>query len=95
MRNSILLLAAVVSGCLAATSGQATKSDPAEKLGDAKYDIVVYGDSSAAVTAAVQAGRMNRSVILVNPKSFPGGMSSSGLGASDFGSRSSIQLSYG
>jgi hypothetical protein len=48
------------------------------------YDIVVYGDSSGAVTAAVSAKRQGRSVMLVNPTGFLGGMSASGLGATDF-----------
>lgn len=48
------------------------------------YDIVIYGDSSGAVTAAIDAKRRGLSVILVNPASFPGGMSASGLGATDF-----------
>lgn len=48
------------------------------------YDLVVYGDSSGAVVAAITAKREGRSVILVNPTSFPGGMSASGLGATDF-----------
>ena len=48
------------------------------------YDIVVYGDSSGAVTAAIDAKRRGLSVILVNPTSFPGGMRASGLGATDF-----------
>ncbi|MDZ7631776.1 MAG: FAD-dependent oxidoreductase [Gemmatimonadaceae bacterium] len=48
------------------------------------YDVVVYGDSSGAVIAAIAAEREGRSVILVNPTRFPGGMSSSGLGATDF-----------
>jgi hypothetical protein len=48
------------------------------------YDIVVYGDSSGAVTAAMDAKRRGHSVILLNPTGFPGGMSASGLGATDF-----------
>jgi hypothetical protein len=48
------------------------------------HDLVVYGDSSAAVTAAIAAKREGRSVIWINPTRFPGGMSASGLGASDF-----------
>ncbi len=48
------------------------------------HDVVVYGDSSGAVTAAIAAQRDGRSVILVNPTGFLGGMSASGLGASDF-----------
>ena len=51
---------------------------------DAVYDLVVYGDSSGAVIAAIAAKREGRSVIWVNPTGFPGGMSSSGLGATDF-----------
>jgi hypothetical protein len=54
------------------------------------YDIVVYGDSSGAVAAAIAAKREGRSVILVNPDRFLGGMSSSGLGATDFGSGRSV-----
>lgn len=51
---------------------------------DFLYDMVVYGDSSGAVVAAVSAKREGRSVILINPTGFAGGMSASGLGATDF-----------
>ena len=54
------------------------------RAADPVYDLVIYGDSSGAVTAAVSAQREGRSVILVNPTAFLGGMSSSGLGATDF-----------
>jgi hypothetical protein len=50
----------------------------------AVYDLVIYGDSSGAVTAAIAAKREGRSIIWVNPTGFAGGMSSSGLGATDF-----------
>jgi hypothetical protein len=45
---------------------------------------VVYGVSSGAAVAAISAKREGRSVIWVNPTGFPGGMSASGLGATDF-----------
>jgi FAD dependent oxidoreductase len=48
------------------------------------YDLVIYGDSSGAVTAAISAKREGRSVIRLNPTKFAGGMSASGLGATDF-----------
>jgi len=51
---------------------------------DGVHDLVVYGDSSGAAIAAIAARREGRSVIWVNPTGFPGGMSASGLGASDF-----------
>ena len=50
---------------------------------DAIHDLVVYGDSSGAVIAAIAAKREGRSVIWVNPTGFAGGMSASGLGATD------------
>lgn len=48
------------------------------------HDVVVYGDSSGAAIAAIAAKRAGRSVIWLNPTSFVGGMSASGLGATDF-----------
>ena len=51
---------------------------------DSSHDVVVYGDSSGAVVAAISAKREGRSVVWVNPTGFPGGMSASGLGATDF-----------
>lgn len=61
-----------------------TKQGAKTKPGQPVYDIVVYGDSSGAVVAAIAARREGRSVILVNPTGFLGGMSASGLGATDF-----------
>ena len=52
--------------------------------GQSDHDVVVYGDSSGAVVAAISAKRQGRSVIWVNPTAFAGGMSASGLGATDF-----------
>jgi hypothetical protein len=45
-----------------------------------KYDVVVFGATSGGVTAAVQAARMGKSVVLVEPGRHVGGMTSSGLG---------------
>jgi hypothetical protein len=47
------------------------------------YDVVVYGGSSAGVIAAVQAKRMGKSAVIVNPYSFLGGMTASGLNSAD------------
>ncbi len=69
----VLVLLLLLCGCASA--------QPKEQ---AVYDLVVYGDSSGAVTAAVAAKRQGKSVILVNPTNFLGGMSASGLGATDF-----------
>jgi hypothetical protein len=54
------------------------------------YDVVVYGGTSAGVAAAVQAARMQASVVLIEPGRRLGGLSSGGLGATDFGHPESI-----
>jgi hypothetical protein len=54
------------------------------------YDLVIYGGTSAGVTAAVQAARMNRSVVIVCPDQHLGGLSSGGLGWTDTGDKSVI-----
>jgi len=59
------------------------------------YDVVVYGGTSAAVTAAVQVARMDRSVVMVSPMAHIGGLTASGLGRTDFGEAGTIGgLSY-
>ena len=55
-----------------------------------KADIIIYGGTSAAVTTAVQALRMGKSVIIVSPDIHLGGLSSSGLGFTDTGDKSVI-----
>ncbi len=82
MKTILRILSILFLSPLGALSG-AEESKQAPQP-DASYDLVIYGDSSGAVTAAISAKREGRSVILVNPTSFPGGISVSGLGATDF-----------
>ena len=55
-----------------------------------KADVIIYGGTSAAVSAAVQVVRMGQSVIIVSPATHLGGMTSSGLGFTDTGNKSVI-----
>ncbi|WP_207910343.1 FAD-dependent oxidoreductase [Anseongella ginsenosidimutans] len=62
-----------------------------EKEGEAiTADIVIYGGTSAAVTAAVQAKKMGKSVVMVSPDTHLGGLSSGGLGFTDTGNKTVI-----
>ncbi len=54
------------------------------------YDIVVYGGTSSGVMAAIQADRMGKNVILIEPGTHLGGLSSSGLGQTDTGNKAVI-----
>ncbi len=53
-------------------------------------DVIIYGGTSAAVTAAVQVKKMGKSVIIVSPDKHLGGLSSGGLGFTDTGDKSVI-----
>ena len=55
-----------------------------------RFDVVVYGGTSAGVTAAVQCSRMGKSVVLVEPTQFLGGLTTGGLGATDIGNKRAI-----
>ena len=54
------------------------------------YDLVVYGGTSGAVAAAVQARHMGKSVVIVSPDTHLGGLSSGGLGWTDTGNKGVI-----
>ena len=54
------------------------------------YDIVVYGGTSSGVAAAVQAARMGKSVVLIEPSGRLGGLTSGGLGQTDIGNKAAI-----
>ena len=56
----------------------------------ADHDVVIYGGTCAAVTAAVQVKQMGKSVIIVSPDKHLGGLSSGGLGFTDTGNKAVI-----
>jgi hypothetical protein len=53
-------------------------------------DIVIYGGTSAAIIAAVEAVHSGKTVLVVSPDSHLGGLSSGGLGFTDTGNKSVI-----
>lgn len=53
-------------------------------------DVIIYGGTSAAITAAVQTIKMGKSVIVVSPDKHLGGLTSGGLGYTDTGNKSVI-----
>ncbi len=54
------------------------------------YDLVVYGGTSGGVAAAVQARRMDKTAIVIEPGKHLGGLTSGGLGATDIGNKAAI-----
>lgn len=54
------------------------------------YDVVVYGGSPAGVSAAIAARRLGKTVVLIEPGQYVGGLTSGGLGATDIGNKTAI-----
>lgn len=63
---------------------------PPKEANEFEADIIIYGGTSAAITAAVQAKKMGKSVIVVSPDKHLGGLSSGGLGFTDTGNKAVI-----
>lgn len=76
---SFLLVLLLIAGC---KNGQQKNAVQA--------DVVIYGGTSAAVTAAVECARVNKTVVIVCPEKHLGGMTSSGLGFTDTGNKEVI-----
>jgi hypothetical protein len=53
-------------------------------------DVLIYGCTSGAITAAVQVKRMGKSVLLVCPETHLGGLTAGGLGWTDSGNKAVI-----
>ena len=74
----ILFLLPLVNGLFA---------NPKEK----SYDVIVYGGISAGVIAAYTAKQMGRSVLMVEPGTRVGGLTTGGLGYTDIGNKYAIK----
>ncbi|EAQ80815.1 probable xanthan lyase [Blastopirellula marina DSM 3645] len=57
---------------------------------DAQFDVVIYGGTSAGIMAAVQAKRLGKSVVVLEPSTRIGGLTTGGLGATDIGNKAAI-----
>lgn len=54
------------------------------------FDIVIYGGTSAGVSAAIQSSRLGKSVVLIEPTKRIGGLTTGGLGQTDIGNKQAI-----
>lgn len=55
-----------------------------------KYDIVIYGGTSAGVAAAIQSSRMGKLAVLIELTTRIGGLTTGGLGQTDIGNKQAI-----
>ena len=60
------------------------------KVNQDEYDIVIYGGTSAGIAAAIQSSRMGKTVVLIEPTTRIGGLTTGGLGQTDIGNKQAI-----
>ena len=79
-------IVAPVCAALCAFPGCAAFAPPSGET----CDIVIYGSSPAALSAAVQAKRMGKTAVVVSPETRIGGLTTGGLGQTDIGNKSAF-----
>jgi hypothetical protein len=75
---------------IASGQGVSNESAPTSDVSPATYDIVIYGGTSGGIAAAVQATRMGKSVVVIEPTIRVGGLTTGGLGQTDIGNKSVV-----
>lgn len=55
-----------------------------------EYDLIIYGGTSSGIVAGVQAKKMGKSVLIIEPSAHLGGLTTGGLGATDIGNKQAI-----
>jgi ribulose 1,5-bisphosphate synthetase/thiazole synthase len=83
MRKVVLFIFLLFVGV---SSLSAAPEQPANSV-----DICVYGATSGGVIAAYTARKQGKSVLLIEPTTHIGGMSSGGLGRTDIGNKYVVQ----
>ena len=81
IRTAVTAVIIIVATVLSTSNIQTAHASPAHDT----YDIIVYGGTSAGVTAAIKASRLGKTTLLIEPTSHLGGLTTAGLGMTDAG----------
>jgi len=55
-----------------------------------RHDIVIYGGTSAGLVAGIQAEKLGKSVVVIEPSHHLGGLTTGGLGQTDIGNKAVV-----
>ena len=61
-----------------------------EEINKKEVDVCIYGGTSAGITAAYAAKKMGKSVVVIEPGKYIGGMTTGGLGSTDIGNKYAV-----
>lgn len=81
IKTFIYLTTLILFGC---TNSSFQQGDPNQA------DVIIYGATSAGIAAAIQARRMDKTIILIEPSARIGGLTTGGLGQTDIGNKQAI-----
>ena len=84
-RLRFVRFAAAVMLCLAGMSAGCGAKPQTQN-----HDLVIYGGTSGGIAAALQAARMGKTAVLIEPTQHLGGLTTGGLGATDIGNKRAI-----
>lgn len=85
-----LIALCLVGWCLGTVLPRTTHAAERSSAAAVDHEVVIYGGTSAAVIAAVEASQAGKSVIIVCPDQHLGGLTSGGLGFTDTGNKAVI-----
>lgn len=80
LQRPTALITIITAFCSAASAAEPARS----------FDIVIYGGTSAGVTAALQSSKMGKTAAIIEPGKHLGGLTTGGLGATDIGNKAAI-----
>ena len=83
-----LAIEGIIGGLLILLTLLSCDNKTNERLNSA--DVIIYGGTSAGVSAAIQTARFGKSVIVIEPSNRLGGLTTGGLGQTDIGNKQVI-----
>jgi len=83
-------LTVVITLCLTTLLFDSAFVSTARAAEPREYDVVIYGGTSAGISAAIQVRRQGGSVVVLEPAARIGGLTTGGLGQTDIGNKAAI-----
>lgn len=84
-KSVTLIILLIIIGLMSCDTKKSVTDKTNEDLDSA--EVIIYGGTSTGVSAAIQAARLGKSVLLIEPTNRLGGLTTGGLGQTDIGNK--------